>query len=184
VSNTNSNGKIKVATVWLAGCSGCHMSFLDIDERILELAKMVDIVHSPITDSKEIPPVDVGIVEGGICNEHDLHVLKDLRAKAKVLVAMGDCAGFSSVPMLRNQFEPQECLDRAYVAGESTALGQVPEDPELPKLTDKMRPIHEFVKVDAHVPGCPPSAEAIWAALTALLSGKPAEFVPNVSHYD
>ncbi len=179
-----SNGKIKVATVWLGGCAGCHMSFLDLDERLVDLAKLVDIVHSPIADTKEIPPVDVGIVEGGVCNEHNLHVLKDLRAKAKVLVAMGDCAGLGCVPMLRNQFDLQDCLDRAYVAGESTALGQVPEDPELPKLTDKVRPIHEHVKVDAHIPGCPPNAEAIWNALTALLGGKPAEFVENVSHYD
>ena len=102
------------------------MSFLDLDERIVELAKLVDIVHCPIADTKEIPPVDVGLVEGGICNEHNLHVLKDLRAKAKVLVSMGDCAGFGCVPMLRNQFEPQDVLDRAYVAGESTALGPGP----------------------------------------------------------
>lgn len=182
--NTSDNGKIKVATVWLGGCAGCHMSFLDIDERIIELAKLVDIVHSPICDTKEIPPVDVGIVEGGICNEHNLHVLKDLRSKAKVLVSMGDCAGLGCVPMLRNQFDPQDVLDRAYVAGESTALGQVPEDPELPKLMDKVRPIHEYVTVDAFIPGCPPNAESIWTAITSLLAGKPAEFAKNVSHYD
>jgi NAD-reducing hydrogenase small subunit len=181
---SDSNGKIKVATVWLGGCSGCHMSFLDLDERLLELARHVDIVHSPVADTKEIPPVDVGIVEGAICNEHNLHVLKDLRSKAKVLISLGDCAGLGCVPMMRNQFDTQDVLDRAYVAGESTALGQVPEDPELPKLMDKVRPIHEYVKVEAHIPGCPPSAEAIWAALTTLLAGKQPEFVPNVSHYD
>ncbi len=179
-----SNGKIKVATVWLAGCAGCHMSFLDIDERLLELAKYVDIVHSPVSDTKEIPPVDVGIVEGGICNEHNLHVLNDLRSKAKILVALGDCAGLGCVPMMRNLFDTQDVLDRAYVAGESTALGQVPEDPELPRLTEKVRPIHEYVTVEAHIPGCPPNADSIWAALTALLEGKMPEFVPNVSHYD
>jgi NAD-reducing hydrogenase small subunit len=184
VSNTKSNGKVKVATVWLGGCAGCHMSFLDLDERLVDLAKLIDIVYSPIVDTKEIPSVDVGIVEGGICNEHNLHVLKDLRAKAKLIVSMGDCAGLGCVPMMRNQFELQDCLDRAYVAGESTALGQVPEDAELPKLMDKVRPIQEYVKVDAHIPGCPPNAEAIWCALTALLGGQPASFVKDVSHYD
>ncbi len=184
MANTQSNEKLKVATVWLGGCAGCHMSFLDIDENLLELAKLVDIVHSPIVDTKEIPPVDVGIVEGGICNEHNLHVLKDLRSKAKVLVSLGDCAGLGCVPMMRNLFDTQDVLDRAYVAGESTALGQVPEDEELPRLTDKVRPIHEYVKVDAYIPGCPPNAESIWKSLQALLSGKPAEFVKNVSHYD
>lgn len=183
MSNTPAK-KVKIASVWLCACAGCHMSFLDLDERLLDLAKLAEFMHSPVTDQKEIPPVDIGIVEGGIGNEHNLHVLKDLRSKAKYLISLGDCAGLGCVPMLRNQFDLQDVLDRAYVAGESTAMGQVPEDDELPKLTDKVRPIHEFVKVDAHIPGCPPNADAIWAALTTLLSGKQPEFVPNVSHYD
>ena len=97
--------KVKVATVWLGGCSGCHMSFLDLDERLVELVKLVDITASPITDVKEIPSVDVGIVEGAVCNEENEHVLRTLRARCKVLIALGDCAITGNIPALRNQFK-------------------------------------------------------------------------------
>lgn len=166
--------KKRVATVWLCGCSGCHMSLLDIDEKVLDLAALADIVASPVADVKEVPECDVCIVEGGIANEENLHVLKHVRAKAKVLVALGDCAGFGCVPMLRNQFNLEEVLERAYVEAESCAMGEVPRG-QVPKLLPKVRPIHEYVKVDAWIPGCPPTPEAIWNAVAGLLTGKPAE---------
>jgi NAD-reducing hydrogenase small subunit len=166
--------KKRIATVWLCGCSGCHMSVLDLDEKLIDLAAVADIVASPVADVKEIPECDIGLVEGSVANEENLHVLQQIREKAKVLVSLGDCAGFGCVPMLRNLFDTDEVLDRAYVEVESTALGSVPQE-EVPKLLPKVRPIHEYVKVDAWIPGCPPSPEVIWQALSALLTGKPAE---------
>lgn len=163
--------KKRIATVWLCGCSGCHMSFLDLDEKLIDLAGLADFVASPVVDVKEIPECDIGLVEGAVANEENLHILKEIRAKSKLLVSLGDCAGFGCVPMLRNQFSNDEVLDRAYVEIESTALGAVPQE-EVPKLLAKVRPIHEYVKVDAYIPGCPPSPEAIWRAVSTLLVGK------------
>jgi NAD-reducing hydrogenase small subunit len=166
--------KKRIATVWLCGCSGCHMSFLDLDEKLLDLARLADVVASPIADVKEIPECDIGLVEGSVANEENLRVLREIRAKSKILVSLGDCAGFGCVPMLRNQFETNEVLDRAYFEAESNAMGAMPSQ-EVPVLLPKVRPIHELVKVDAWIPGCPPSPEAIWQALSALLTGKPAD---------
>lgn len=174
MNDNNETGRKRIATVWLCGCSGCHMSFLDLDEKLIDLAKLADIVSCPIMDIKQAPECDIGLVEGSVANEENLKVLKHLREKAQILVSLGDCAGFGCVPMLRNQFSNQEVLDRAYVEVESTAFGEVPSV-EVPKLLPKVLPIHECVKVDAWIPGCPPSAEAIWAAVSALLTGKPAE---------
>lgn len=174
MSEKNPTGKKRIATIWLCGCSGCHMSFLDLDEKLIDLAALADIVASPIVDVKDIPECDIGLVEGSVANEENLEVLKHLRVKAKVLVSLGDCAGFGCVPMLRNQFSNKEVLERAYVEVESTAFGEVPTV-EVPQLLPKVLPIHECVKVDAWIPGCPPSPEAIWAAVSALLTGKPNE---------
>jgi NAD-reducing hydrogenase small subunit len=168
--------KKRVATVWLCGCSGCHMSFLDLDERLIDLAALADIVASPIVDVKTFPRCDIGLVEGGVANEENLEVLQSLRAACDTLVSLGDCAGFGCVPMLRNQFPNQEVLDRAYIEVESTAFGAVPTR-EVPKLLPQVKPIHECVKVDAWIPGCPPSADAIWTAVSALLRGEVAEGV-------
>ncbi|MEP0843453.1 MAG: NADP oxidoreductase [Phycisphaerae bacterium] len=173
--------KKRIATVWLCGCSGCHMSFLDLDEKLIDLAGLADMVASPVVDVKEIPECDVGIVEGAIANEENLHVLEQLRARCKVLVSLGDCAGFGCVPMLRNQFTTEEVLDRAYVEAESMALGEVPTV-EVPRLLAKVRPIHEFVKVDAWIPGCPPSPQAIWQAVAELLGREAGE--PVALTYD
>src|SRR5690606_24459929 len=161
-------GKKRIATVWLCGCSGCHMSFLDLDEKLIDLTSLADVVASPISDIKEIPSCDIALVEGGIANEENLHVLRTVRERAKVLVSLGDCAGFGCIPMLRNQFDCEEVLERAYVEVESTALGAVPNE-EVPRLLPKVQPIHEYVKVDAWIPGCPPSAETIWKAVAGLL---------------
>ncbi len=169
-------GKKRIATVWLCGCSGCHMSFLDLDERLIELTSLADVVACPIVDVKAFPTCDIGLVEGGVANEENLEVLHKIRAACDTLISLGDCAGFGCVPMLRNQFSIEEVLDRAYVEVESTALGAAPSV-EVPRLTAKVRPIHEFVKIDAWIPGCPPSANTIWAALQALLTGQSMEGV-------
>jgi len=176
--------KIKVATAWLGGCSGCHMSFLDLDERLIDLAKLVEFTASPITDVKEIPSVDVGIIEGAVCNDENEHVLRTMRSRCKVLIALGDCAITGNIPALRNQQKLPNVMERGYVGSESTQAGRVPAAPELPRLLTKVRPIQEFVKVDAHIPGCPPDADAIWYALTELLAGRKPNWNPANMRYD
>ncbi len=166
--------KLKLATAWLDGCSGCHMSFLDIDERILELVPLVDIVYSPIVDAKEYPDqVDIALVEGAVASEDDEKKIKKIRAHTKVLVAMGDCSVTGNVPSMRNPFGPEKILDRAYIENAS-AQQQIPTQ-VVPKLLRVVRPIHEFVKVDVYLPGCPPSADTFYKALVALVTGGPLD---------
>ena len=170
----SNKGKVKVATMWLSGCSGCHMSFLDLDERLVQLSQLVEIVFSPIVDIKlkDMPEADVGIVEGCVNNEDQEHELKLLRSKCKILLALGDCAVNGNVPTLRNQFKLQDVLARGFIETESTQLGEIPFDPVVPKLRPKAQPLHEVVKVDGFIPGCPPDADTIWYALTELLAGR------------
>jgi NAD-reducing hydrogenase small subunit len=176
--------KVKVATMWLSGCSGCHMSFLDLDERIVELLKHVDIVHSPIVDVKDIPPCDVGIVEGCVNNNEQAHELEKLRSRCKVLIALGDCAVNGNIPSLRNQFTLRECLTRGYAETESTRISCIPNDPVVPRLYEKARPLQEVVKVDLAIPGCPPDADTIWFALTELLAGRVPQLNEKNMRYD
>src|ERR1017187_9384307 len=163
--------KVKLATVWLDGCSGCHMSFLDMDERLIELAEFVDVVYSPIVDTKEYPDeVDIALVEGAVASVDDEKKIKKIRAHSKMLIAMGDCAVAGNVPSMRNPVGPQAILDRAYI--ENADLQQQIPCVVVPKLLKVVRPIHEFVKVDVFLPGCPPSADTFHAALTALVTGE------------
>jgi NAD-reducing hydrogenase small subunit len=176
--------KVKVATVWLGGCSGCHMSFLDLDERLIDLSKLIELTASPITDIKEFPEVDVGIVEGSVINEENAEVLKKIRAKSKILVAIGDCACYGGIPALRNSFNKDAVLERAFMDTESTLIGDIPQSAEIPVLCAKVKPIQEFVKVDAYIPGCPPSADEIYFALTELLAGRIPVWSNGRLHYD
>lgn len=162
--------KVKVATAWLDCCSGCHMSILDLDEAIVDLAKVLEFTATPITDIKEFPDVDVGIIEGAVSNEHDEHVAKDLRAHCKILLVIGDCACFGGIVSMRNLFTTEEILDRYYHT-EGTVCDRIPCSEDLPPLT-KVRPINEVVKVDCYVPGCPPSPAALHYALSELLEGR------------
>jgi NAD-reducing hydrogenase small subunit len=166
--------KLKVATAWLDGCSGCHMSFLDMDEQILELAKIVDLVYSPIVDTKEFPDnVDIALVEGAVGSVDDETKIKKIRAHSKTLIAMGDCAITGNVPSMRNPIGPEAILNRAYIENAS-AQQQIP-CVGVPKLLKVVRPIHDFVKVDVFLPGCPPSSGTFLAALTALVNGSPLD---------
>ena len=179
--------KAKVATTSLCGCFGCHMSVLDIDERILQLVELVEFDRSPINDIKRIEgPVDIGLIEGGCANEENVRVLREFRRHCRVLVSVGDCAINGGVPALRNLVPLEECLEEAYLTGPSVVnpTGQIPDDEELPLLLDKVRPCHEIVEVDYYLPGCPPSADAIWAALTALLEGRPRVLPYGLCKYD
>lgn len=179
--------KPRVATVSLAGCFGCHMSLLDIDERILELIELVDFDRSPIDDIKHISQrCAVGLIEGGCCNEENVHVLHEFRENCDVLVSVGDCATMGGIPAMRNNIPLKACVDEAYRNGVTVynPEGITPQDPEIPLLLDKVYPCHEVVRIDYFLPGCPPSADAIWAALKALLSGQPIELPYELLKYD
>ena len=177
-------GKLRLATASLAGCFGCHMSFLDIDERILELIDVVEFDRTPLTDIKTIGQCDVGLIEGGVANEENVEVLRDFRKHCKVLVAIGACAVNGGIPAMRNQFELEDCLKEAYVDGIGVANPGIPNDPEIPLLLNKVHPIHEVVKIDYFLPGCPPSGDTIWTFLNELIEGRPVSFPYTQIHYD
>ena len=166
------NSKVRVATVWLSGCSGCHMSFLDQDERLVDLAKKISLVHSPLADVKEFPEnVAVTLIEGAVANEEQEAMLKKVRTRTKVLVSLGDCAVTGNVTALRNAWHhsDQAILERAYKEP-SNLNAAIPN--LVPKLLIHARPLHEVVKVDYYIPGCPPNADLIYYVLMELLAGR------------
>lgn len=179
-------GKPKIATVWLEGCSGCHMSFLDLDEALVDILSKIELCDTPITDFKDFnfPDVDVGIIEGSIANEEELKIARKLRAHCKVLVAWGDCAVFGGINTLRNTVPKEAILRRGFIETESTVGGVIPVDPELPLLLEKAVPVNYHVAVDAYVPGCPPSPEAIAYNLTEILEGRMPVLPSDMMHYD
>ena len=165
---------VKLATVWLDGCSGCHMSLLDTDERLIELAQQVTVVWGPYVDAKEFPAgTDVTLVEGAISSEEDLHKIQMVRARTKILVSLGDCAVTGNVPAMRNKFGSDAVLRRAYLEN-VTLDGQLPRE-VIPPLLARVRPVHEAVPVDVFVPGCPPSADLIHQVLCDLVAGRAPE---------
>lgn len=178
--------KPKVATVWLEGCSGCHMSFLDLDESLIDIFSKVDVTVTPITDFKDyrFPDLDVGIVEGGIGNDEQLEIARHLRQQCRVLVAWGDCAVFGGINTLRNGMSREEIMRRGYIETESTVHGLIPEHEELPRLLEKVQPLNEVTHVDAYVPGCPPSPESIAYSLTAILQGRLPVLPKEMIHFD
>ncbi len=168
----SANPKVSVATVWLSGCSGCHMSFLDQDERLIDLAKKITLVHSPIADIKDFPEnVAVTLIEGAVANEDQEAMLRKVRSRTTILVSLGDCAVTGNVTALRNGWvhSDQAILKRAY-ADPSNLNSQIPL--LVPKLLIHARPLHEIVKVDHYIPGCPPNADLIYYVLTELLAGR------------
>jgi NAD-reducing hydrogenase small subunit len=164
----------RFATVWLGGCSGCHMSFLDLDEWLFELASMVDVVHSPIADVKEYPAdVDICLVEGAVANDDNEELAHRVRANTRVVVSFGDCAVSANVTGMRNPLgDPRRILEQVYVEAPDRDP-QVPNAPGIvPPLLPRVKPLHRVIHVDAYLPGCPPPADRIRAALSALLAGE------------
>jgi len=177
-------GKIRLATASLAGCFGCHMSLLDIDERILELVERVELDRTPVTDIKEVGTCDLGLIEGGVANAENVEVLRGFRRRCKTLVAVGACAVNGGIPAMRNAFELRDCLEEAYVGGIGLHHPAIPNDPEIPLLLDRVHPVQEVVKIDYFLPGCPPSADAIWTLLTELIEGRPVGLAYTQIQYD
>ena len=180
-------GKPVVATTSLAGCFGCHMSILDIDERILQLVELVDFDKSPIDDIKTFSKTcDIGLIEGGCCNSENVENLRDFRKHCKILISVGACAIMGGLPALRNGIPVKDCFAEAYLNGPTVdpAGGIIPNDPELPLPLNKVHPIHEVVHVDYFLPGCPPSADAFWSFLSDLMAGRTPHLGHALMRYD
>ena len=170
--------KVKLATVWLDGCSGCHMSLLDIDENIVAVAQKADIVFGPLVDAQEFPEgVDVTLVEGAVSSQDDLKLVQTIRQRSRLLVALGDCAVTGNVPAMRNSIPVKKLLERIYVENAQPSAG-VPVD-GVPALLRHAVPVQEVVKVDIHVPGCPPRPEAILHVVGELLAGRKPKVGPH-----
>jgi NAD-reducing hydrogenase small subunit len=178
--------KPRLATCALTGCFGCHMSLLDIDERILELVDLVDLDRSPLDDKKAFDgPVDVGFIEGGCSNEYNVRELREFRDNCRILIAVGACAINGGVPAMRNTISLRECLEAVYLHGPTLdGGGLIPNSEDLPLLLDRVYPCNEVVKIDYYLPGCPPSGDAIWATLKALLTGAPMALPYQLFKYE
>jgi len=179
--------KITVASDWLDGCSGCHMSFLDMDEKLIELIKLgVELTATPITDLKEPSEegVDIGILEGAVNTDHQVEVAKKMRERCKILIAIGDCAVFGGIVTMRNYFPIENLLKRGYVETESTVDGKVPNSPEIGKHIHLAKSVNEIVKVDFYIPGCPPRSEAIYYTLKELIEGRRPILIGELLRYD
>lgn len=168
--------RLRVATVWFGGCSGCHMSLLDLDEFLFELADRIELVYSPVVDVKEYPEnVDVCLIEGAICNQDNLELLHIIRARTKMLVSFGDCAATANVPAIRNQLglgNAESVLQRAYIECAQDNPSFPKADGIVPALLERVLPVHEVVRVECFLPGCPPPADRIKAFLTQVLAGE------------
>jgi NAD-reducing hydrogenase small subunit len=179
--------KVTLCTDWLDVCSGCHMSLLDIDELIVPLLDKVQLLSCPITDLKHPPKegCDVGILTGSVSNDHQEEVAKLMRERAGILISVGDCAVFGGICTMRNFFDTEAALRRAYIETESTAPGQqIPRSPEIAKLFPTVKALNQVVKVDLHIPGCPPPAKALWFAITELLAGRTPVLTDDLLTYE
>lgn len=176
--------KIRLATAWLGGCSGCHMSFLDLDEALVDLAQQVDLVYSPIADVKEFPKdVDVTLVEGAVANIDHVALAKEIRAHSKIVVSFGDCAVTGNVTSLRNMLPLDDLLTAVYHEGPGKEPRGGEADRVMPALLPRVLPLHQLIPVDAFIPGCPPDPQRIWAAVSALLKGETVALPPEMRRF-
>ncbi len=176
--------KLRLATAWLGGCSGCHMSFLDLDERLLDVAEAVDLVYSPIADVKEFPKnVDVTLVEGAVANVDHLELAEQIRKRSKIVVSFGDCAVTGNVTSLRNRLAVDDLLTEVYREGPGQAPRGLEADKVMPALLPRVLPLHQVIPVEAYLPGCPPDPDRIWAAISALLQGQPVDLEEKMRYF-
>ncbi|MBS4019774.1 MAG: NADP oxidoreductase [Dechloromonas sp.] len=184
----NREGKIKVAMIGLCGCWGCTLSFLDLDERLLPLLEKVTILRSSLTDIKRITErCAIGFVEGGVANEENIETLEHFRENCDILISVGACAVWGGVPAMRNVVELKDCLAEAYVNSATAVPGAkavVPFHPDIPRITTKVYPCHEVVKMDYFIPGCPPDGDAIFKVLDDLVNGRPFDLPSSINRYD
>jgi NAD-reducing hydrogenase small subunit len=178
--------KLILATTSLAGCFGCHMSFLDIDEAILDLVEIVEFNKSPLDDIKTFTKeCDIGLVEGGCCNSDNVHVLREFRKHCRILVSVGQCAITGGLPAMRNGLSLKDIFHEVYESGPTLSNALIPNDEELPIILDRVYPCHEIVKVDYFLPGCPPNAELFLEFLNFIKSGQPVkDFTYSKFKYD
>jgi len=170
--HNTTNKKKRVATTSLAGCFGCHMSLLDIDLGLLDVLEVVEFNKSPITDIKKFTEhCDIGLIEGGCCNTHNIEVLRAFRKNCDILVSVGECAIWGGLPALRNTIPIEECLKEAYINSMTSEEGEtiIPNHEDIPKILNKVYSNHEVVKIDYHIPGCPPNANHIWNVVKNIL---------------
>lgn len=176
--------KIKVATCSLAGCFGCHMSFLDMDERLATLVEHIEFRRSPLTDIKNHEPCDIGLIEGGLCNTENVETLHEFRQHCRILVAVGACAINGGVPAMRNGLDVRQCLVESYLDGIGVVAPKIPDDPELPRLLEKVHPLHEAVKIDYFLAGCPPPADAFLELITAIREQREPQYALQNRRFD
>jgi NAD-reducing hydrogenase small subunit len=177
----NNASKVRLATAWLDGCAGCHMSVLDLDEALLALAPRIQVVFGPLVDAQHFPhEVDVTLVEGAVSNQDDLTLIQEIRANSALVVALGDCAVTSNVPGMRNTIPVKRLLERVYL--EDTLPNAVIPSDGVPALARNAVPLHDIIKIDFHIPGCPPAPGVIASVLTQLLDGRRVE-LPAIAKF-
>jgi NAD-reducing hydrogenase small subunit len=184
----NREGKIKVAMIGLCGCWGCTLSFLDMDERILPMLEKITVLRSSLTDIKRITErCAIGFVEGGVANEENIETLEHFRENCDILISVGACAIWGGVPAMRNMFELKDCLAEAYLDSPTAVSGSLPIVPlheDIPRLTTKVYPCHEVVRMDYFIPGCPPDADAIFTVFDDMVNGRPFDLPSSINQYD
>jgi len=161
--------KTSINIEWLSDCGGCHVAIVDLHEKILELLDHVSIQHCPVlTDIKEIPPAEIGIVSGAIRTEHDLHVAREMREKCRLVIAWGTCAVYGGISGAGTVHSRKEILDTVYVNNKTTRDGRPPSHHIAP-MEKSVTPIDEVIDVDLYLPGCPPHPSFIYDALISLV---------------
>ena len=163
------NGKPKIGIYELTGCAGDALLIVDCEMELLDIFNAADIQSFAMAKSDNIDgELDVALVEGSVSTEKEIEELKDIRERAKIVVAFGNCATHGGIQARFDDQEWQENFKKVYGDQEFSHTKPV-----------RSRPIDEFVKVDFYLPGCPVSKEQFLHLLTRLLKGNPPEHYPN-----